>query len=146
MRICVAALALVAAGCAGRPARNPYPATYTLPGTVGQIMLGQAMSGQLSLGDARLSDNSVYQAWTYVGTRGQRIQIDVTSSAFDAYAMLEDASSKVLIHDDDSGGGTNARIVFTLPAAGAYRIVVNTYRQGAYGPYTLTVREVAGGK
>jgi len=145
MRVWVAALALAAAGCGSKPAM-PYPSTYTLPGTVGQIMMGQSVSGQLSLGDPRLPDNSVYQAWTYIGARGQRIRIDVTSSAFDAYAILQDASNKALSHDDDSGGGTDARIVFTLPAAGAYRIVVNTYRQGAYGPYTLTVREVAGGK
>ena len=46
----------------------------------------------------------------------------------------------MLARDDDSGGGTNARIAFTLPAAGAYRIIANTYRQGSYGPYALSVR------
>lgn len=140
-----AATLLVAAGCA-RPASNPYPATYTLPGTVGQIMKGQTMSGQLSTADQRLSDNSVYQAWTYIGARGERIQVDVTSSAFDAYAILEDATGKILARDDDSGGGTNARIVFTLSEAGAYRIIANTYRQGSYGAYSLSVRQVSGGK
>jgi len=109
-------------------------------------MKGQAVSGQLSLTDSRLSDNSVYQAWTYIGTRGERIEVDVTSSSFDAYAILEDASGKVLARDDDSGGGTNARIVFTVPAAGAYRIIANTYRQGSYGAYTLSVRELSGGR
>ncbi len=146
MRIGVAAI-MVATLCAcARPAVNPFPANYTLPGTVGQIMPGQTMSGQLSMTDSRLSDNSVYQAWTYVGARGERIQVDVMSSAFDAYAILEDANGKVLARDDDSGGGTNARIVFTLPAAGAYRIIANTYRQGSYGAYTLTVRQLGGGK
>ena len=140
IRVGAAAACLVAAAACARPARNPYPATYTLPGTVGQIMKGQTVSGQLSVGDPRLSDNSVYQAWTYIGARGERIRIDVMSSAFDAYAILEDASGKVLARDDDSGGGTNARIVFTLPASGAYMIVANTYRQGGYGPYTLSVR------
>jgi hypothetical protein len=147
MRTALATMAaLLIGGCAGRPAPNPYPATYTLPGTVGQIMTGQSMSGQLSLADPRLSDNSVYQAWTYIGSRGERIQVDVASSSFDAYAILEDASGKVLARDDDGGQGTNARIVFALPASGAYRIIANTYRQGAYGPYTLTVRRVSGGR
>jgi serine protease Do len=139
-----AAVLVVLSGCA-RPG-STFPATYTLPGTVGQIMKGQAVSGQLSLTDSRLSDNSVYQAWTYIGTRGERIEVDVTSSSFDAYAILEDASGKVLARDDDSGGGTNARIVFTVPAAGAYRIIANTYRQGSYGAYTLSVRELSGGR
>jgi serine protease Do len=133
-----AAVLVVLSGCA-RPG-STFPSTYTLPGTVGQIMKGQAVSGQLSLTDSRLSDNSVYQAWTYIGTRGERIEVDVTSTSFDAYAVLEDASGKVLARDDDSGGGTNARIVFTVPAAGAYRIIANTYRQGSYGAYALSVR------
>jgi len=145
MRAAWAAMALVAlSGCAR--AGSTFPANYTLPGTVGQIMKGQAVSGQLSLTDARLSDNSVYQAWTYIGTRGERIEVDVTSTSFDAYAVLEDAAGKVLARDDDSGGGTNARILFTVPAAGAYRIIANTYRQGSYGPYTLSVRPLSGGR
>jgi hypothetical protein len=140
MRAVLATAVLVAlCGCAGRPG-STFPATYTLPGTVGQIMKGQAVSGQLSLADSRRADNSVYQAWTYMGTRGERIEVDVTSSSFDAFAILEDAPGKVLARDDDSGGGTNARIVFTVPAAGAYRIIASTYRQGSYGQYTLSVR------
>jgi len=140
MRALISAAIVAALSACAKPASNPYPATFTLPGTVGQILKGQSVSGQLSLADPRLSDNSVYQAWTYIGSRGERIQIDVMSSAFDAYAILEDASGKMLARDDDSGGGTNARIVFTLPASGAYRIIANTYRQGSYGAYTLSVR------
>ena len=139
-----AALLVVLSGCAR--AGSTFPASYTLPGTVGQIMKGQAVSGQLSLTDSRLSDNSVYQAWTYIGTRGERIEVDVTSSSFDAYADIEDASGKVLARDDDSGGGTNARIVFRVPAAGAYRIIANTFGHGSYGQYTLSVRGLSGGK
>jgi len=138
--VIVAAACLTLAGCAARAAAPTLPANFVLPGTVGQILKGQTVSGQLSLSDARLSDNSVYQAWTYVGQKGERIQIDVMSSAFDAYAILQDAAGVKLAADDDNGGGTNARVVFTLPAAGAYRIIANTYRQGSYGQYTLTVR------
>jgi len=145
MRVALAAcVALALAGCAG-PGRT-FPANYTLPGTVGQVLKGQTIGGQLSLADSRLSDNSVYQAWTYIGSRGERIQVDVTSSNFDAYAIVEDASGKLLARNDDDGGGTNARIVFTVPANGAYRIIANTYRQGSYGAYALSVRELSGGR
>jgi hypothetical protein len=137
--IVLAAVCLALAGCASH--RPPaLPSNFVLPGTVGQILKGQTVSGQLSLSDARLSDNSVYQAWTYVGRAGERIQVDVMSSSFDAYAILQDAAGVKLATDDDSGGGTNARIVFTLPSSGAFRIIANTYRQGSYGQYTLSVR------
>jgi hypothetical protein len=111
-----------------------------LPGTVGQIMRGQTMSGQLSATDPKLSDGSVYQAWTYIGTAGETIQVDVVSSDVDAYAIVQDGNGQKLAADDDSGGGTNARIIYTLPYSGAYRLIANTYRQGSYGAFSLSVR------
>ena len=145
MRVALGVCAVLALSACGGPGRT-FPANYTLPGTVGQVLKGQTIGGQLSLTDPRLSDNSVYQGWTYIGSRGERIQVDVTSSAFDAYAIIEDASGKVLARDDDSGGGANARVIFQVPANGAYRIIANTYRQGSYGQYTLSVRELSGGR
>jgi hypothetical protein len=115
-------------------------ATAPLPGTKGQILRGQTITGELSLSDPKLSDGSTYQAWTFVGTAGERIEVDVSSSDFDAYAIIQDTNGTRLASDDDSGGGTNARVIFTLPYSGAYRLVANTYRVGGYGSYTLTVR------
>jgi len=115
-------------------------ATAPLPGTKGQIMRGQTITSQLSLADAKLSDGSTYQAWTFVGAAGEPIQLDVVSSDFDAYAIVQDSNGNRLASDDDSGGGTNARIMFTLPYSGAYRLVANAYRVGAYGSYTISVR------
>jgi len=111
-----------------------------LPGTVGQIMRGQSMSGQLAANDPKLSDGSVYQAWTYMGQAGESIELDVTSADFDAYAIIQDANGSKLAADDDSGGGTNARITFTLPYTGAYRLIANTYRQGQVGTFALSVK------
>jgi serine protease Do len=115
-------------------------ASAPLPGTKGQIMRGQTITSQLALSDPKLSDGSTYQAWTFVGNAGEQIEMDVSSSDFDAYAIVQDSNGNRLASDDDSGGGTNARIVFTLPYTGAYRLVANTYRVGGYGSYTLTVR------
>ena len=121
-------------------ASENIPSSGVLPGTVGQIMRGQTVSGELSPSDRTLSDSSVYQAWTYVGHAGESIQVDVVSSDFDAYAIIQDGNGVKLADDDDSGGGTNARIIYTLPYTGAYRIVANTYKKGSYGAYSLSVR------
>jgi serine protease Do len=103
-------------------------------------MRGQTITSQLSLSDAKLSDGSTYQAWTFVGAAGEQMQLDVLSADFDAYAIIQDSNGNRLASDDDSGGGTNARITFTLPYSGAYRLVANAYRVGAYGNYTISVR------
>jgi len=109
-------------------------------GTMGTILRGQMVTGRLTLNDARLADNSLYQAWAYYGTAGETITLDVVSGEFDAYAVIQDASGNVLARDDDSGDDTNARITYTLPYTGQYRLIANTYRPGAVGTYTLMVR------
>jgi serine protease Do len=109
-------------------------------GVVGQVVRGQIVQGRLTSGDRQLADNTFFQAWTYFGQAGEVVTVDVMSSDFDAYAVIQDGGGTVLARDDDSGGTLNARIVFTLPATGTYRFIANTLRVGATGAYTLSVR------
>lgn len=97
------------------------------------------VTGRLAATDPRMADNSVFHYYLYNGRAGERIIVDVMSRDFDAYAMIQDAQGNTLESDDDSGEGTNARITYRFPAAGQYRIVVNTYTAGAYGSYTLWI-------
>ncbi len=119
---------------------KPVAFTGVLPGTVGEVKRGQTVTGQLSADSPQLTDSSVYQAWTFLGHKGDTLQVDVVSSDFDAYAIVQDMNGTKLTEDDDSGGGTNARIVYTLPYSGPYRLVANTFRKGSYGSYSLSVR------
>ena len=50
------------------------------------------------------------------------MDVRLTSSAFDAYLLLLDAKGNLVDQDDDSGGGTNARINRLL-APGSYYVV-----------------------
>lgn len=81
-------------------------------------------------------------------TAGQTVVIDLESGDgtaaqgfFDTWLRLEDPSGQVLADNDDGGTGLNSRMEFTVPNGGAYRLVVTSYRAGATGPYTLTVRQ-----
>jgi Bacterial pre-peptidase C-terminal domain len=67
--------------------------------------------------------------------------IDLASTRFDAYLRLEDATGKQIAEDDDSGGGTNARLRFRPRAPGVYRIIATTFEPGTFGAYSLTIRE-----
>lgn len=122
------------------PAQPMGGGGMTMAGTVGQIQRGQIVNGRLTLSDARLADNTPFQAWTYYGQAGERITLDVMSGDFDAYAVIQDAGGTALERDDDSGEGTNARITFTLPYTGMYRLIANTYGRNAAGAYTLSLR------
>ena len=121
----------------------PAPTVSSVPlttGAIGQVLRGQVVQGRLTAGDRQLQDNTYFQAWTYYGQAGEVITFEVSSNEFDAYALIQDANGNVLARDDDSAGGLNARIIFTLPATGNYRLIANTLRAGATGAYTLSVR------
>jgi hypothetical protein len=71
---------------------------------------------------------------------GVTYTIDLRSTNFDAFLHLGDNVGRVLAWDDDSGGGLDARIVFTAPYTGQYKIMATTFRPGETGAYTLLVR------
>jgi hypothetical protein len=114
------------------------------------IALGQTINGTLATGDCRLPfDGSFFDSYTFSGTAGQSIAIAQTSSAFDSFLILLSPSGSGLAADDDSGGGSNARIPgpsggFTLPTTGTYTILANSFDPLGTGNYGLTL-SLAGG-
>jgi len=108
-----------------------------------QIPIGSSVTGTLTASDPTLGDGSHYKLFTFYGTAGQTVQIDLMSSDFDSYLYLRDQNGTEITHDDDSGGGLNARIIRTLSYTGTYQIVANTLRQGMYGAFTLRLQSVA---
>lgn len=68
------------------------------------------------------------------------VQIDLTSGDRDADLMLLDSDGDLVEANDDSGAGSNARIVRRL-ASGTYTIVAHTQWPGGGGEYELSVSE-----
>ncbi len=85
-----------------------------------------------------LYDGSYFNSHTFEGTAGETIRIDMASEEFDAYLILLGPDGGRITQDDDSNGGTNARILVTLPSTGTYQILANSYRAGAVGGYVVT--------
>jgi len=115
-----------------RPQINRPPQAVTVNGPV--------VRGNLGSGSNVLPvDNSYFNLYTFEGRAGQQIEITMTSNQLDAYLILLAPDGSDLIQDDDSGGGTNARLVTTLPANGTYTILANSYAAGESGNYELRV-------
>ena len=72
----------------------------------------------------------------------EQVTIELDSTEFDAYLRLEDSAGNKIAEDDDSGGDTNAKIVFRAPREGTYRIVVTSFDPGMTGAFTLNVRRI----
>jgi hypothetical protein len=68
---------------------------------------------------------------------GAKYRIDMVSNDLDAFLILQDSAGKQLAFDDDGGGNLNAKLVFTPPADGTYKVCAASLR--LVGAFTLTV-------
>jgi hypothetical protein len=73
-------------------------------------------------------------------TKGVTYNIEMQSSEIDPYLMLEDPKGKKVAEDDDGGGFPNAKIVYTAPEDGEYRVIATTFNANESGNFTLSVR------
>lgn len=111
------------------PGRNaPQPLAFN----------GSVITGSLGRGSSVLPvDNSFFDLYTFEGRAGQRVQFDMASQEIDSYLILIDPNGNEVAQDDDSGGGSNARIVGTLPVDGTYLLMANSSEAGQAGTYQL---------
>ncbi|MEA5449469.1 tetratricopeptide repeat protein [Leptolyngbya sp. CCNP1308] len=97
------------------------------------------VTGQLDENSEILEDDgSYFNVHTFEGKAGEFIIIELVSEAFDTYLLLRGPDGQTIAQDDDGNGGTNSRIVVTLPTTGTYQMVANSYTVGATGRYTLS--------
>lgn len=117
----------------------------TLLATV--IAIGDSRQGTLEADDCQLNDGTVVDGFLFIPTTAVDVQIDMTSSAFDAFLiLLEDVGDPILSEvgfDDDGGGGTNARMTVSLGAGKIYYILANNFDPGVVGAYTLTLQDAS---
>jgi WD40 repeat protein len=75
---------------------------------------------------------------------GKTYVIDMESGVLDSYLRLEDGQGRVLAENDDISADTlDARIVFSPPRDGTYRIVATSFQRRGVGDYALTIRTFA---
>lgn len=104
------------------------------------IAIGQTVNRVLDTSCHYLDEPGRYvDEYRFYASAGTQVTITLNSSIFDAYLFLIDPNFYLLAQDDDSGGGTNSRISYSLPYSGTYRIQATSYTNGQTGPYTLTL-------
>ena len=103
------------------------------------IRVGQTVTGRLLQTDQKFSDGSRYKMYAFVGNKGDTVAVDLTSDDFDANLLIADAAGNSLARNDDSGEKCNARLTFTPPATGNYRIYANSSAAAELGEYHLTL-------
>jgi len=103
------------------------------------LAAGRSVEGVLASSDETLDDGSHFQDWTLMGQAGDRVEITLRSSDFDAFLILR-MDGETLTTDDDGAGGTDSSITYTLPSTGSYTVRANSYAAGGTGRYSLSVQ------
>jgi hypothetical protein len=78
------------------------------------------------------------ESFAYRCVPGMRVRIDALS-AWDNMAFVIGARDTIKARDDDSGDHNNARIHWTCPDNGTYRIAVASYHERVGGAFELRV-------
>jgi Bacterial pre-peptidase C-terminal domain len=107
-----------------------------------QTTFSSYVQGTLETGDRVMrSDGSLYDTYTFEGNAGQQVTINLYSSDFDPYLILNaPEGKKVGENDDRSQDNRDSELIMTLPITGTYTVVANSYTQGNGGNYQLMLR------
>jgi hypothetical protein len=125
---------------------NPTQAVAPGVGLVGgaeNVAAGQTMNGELAQGDNTLQSGEFVDTYRFQAQAGQRVVVDMRSTAFDPYLMLIAPSGAQEDNDDISGSDRNSRIETTLAESGEYVIGATSYQPGERGPYVVTLQQGA---
>jgi len=100
------------------------------------------IEGILEDGDRLLPvDDSLYDLYTFRGTAGQVVRVELESDDFDPYLFLIAPDGQQLAENDDiSRDNRNSALRLTLPVNGTYSVLVNSYDPDSRGRYRLVIR------
>ena len=104
--------------------------------------MDQTFTGGLDERDQRLQSGEYMEVHTFDGEAGEPIRVEMSSSDFDTYLIVEAPSGDRLDNDDaemaDGGADTGRSVVeFAMTESGRYRVIATSYRPGETGAYQI---------
>lgn len=112
------------------------------PAVITNLASGIAVSGTLTFEDEEADDGKLFDSYRITARAGESVTITMRSTAMDSFLSLGQMTGgefTKLEDDDDSAGGTNARIQHTFESAGEYLIRASTIDTGKTGAYTIRI-------
>jgi hypothetical protein len=102
------------------------------------LLQGGAAARQLRTQDCSTASGHYFDILTVYLTAGRSVTFTMSSFSFDSYLEVRTGDgSGVLAFDDNSGGGTNARVRFTANTTGFYQIWARAATPFRTGQYTI---------
>ncbi len=105
------------------------------------LVPGEPVEGELDEDDVLLDEGKRADVYYFEARRGEVYTLVAASDAFDvtigAAGVGPDGKATTLGFDDDSGGGTNARLVLTAERTGPVGVFVSSAVPGGLGRYRV---------
>jgi hypothetical protein len=114
-------------------------APLTAQNTIGA---GETVTGTLEQGDRQMEDGAYYDAYVIRGRPGETLLVRMTSDDFDTrlhWGRGDGADWEEEAENDDSGDGTNSRLVVRLGREGEYQLRAVAFEEDDEGQYELRV-------
>lgn len=123
--------------------------TYTIKVTTNvaqQIAYGQNVSNAaITNTDLQTSAGTFLDVYWFNGVNAETAQINMNSTAFDSFLILQrNDGDPPIANDDNSGGGNNAQITFQLPGTGIYLVLATPFAPNVTGAYTFSLAKTGG--
>lgn len=128
--------------CGGAAVTRDVDDLTALPLDGRMLSVGDDVQGALTPADATFY-GSPAQAWAVNGVAGAPFSVDLRSDDFDAFLTVLGPGMDEWLTDDDGAGRCDARVSFTFPEDGEYRVVVSTLGAGM-GAFRLIAGEAPG--
>jgi hypothetical protein len=112
-----------------------------VPPIPARAKLGETIRGNLDANDPLRNDSHYFDRYVFDGQIGETFEIAASADNFDIIvgARQIDRVDDDYASDDDSGGGTNAKLIYTVTTAGPQVIRVTTVEESAEGDYSWVI-------
>lgn len=108
------------------------------------IAFGDTVFGELTAGDAKARDDSLYDAYRFKASRGDEVTVTMRSPMVEAYLIVRRPGEDrpLATASDDGFGGRDAELTFVAPADGVYEVLANTLSAGQRGDYVISLERL----
>jgi hypothetical protein len=112
-----------------------------MPPPPARANLGETIRGNLGATDPLRNDSHYFDRYVFNAQVGETYEISASAESFDISvgARQLDRVDDDYASDDDSGGGTNAKLNYTVTTAGPQIIRVTAIEDSAEGDYSLLI-------
>ncbi|HET9161223.1 MAG TPA: PPC domain-containing protein [Caulobacteraceae bacterium] len=114
------------------------------PAAVRSMAYGDTIYGQLTAGDAKARDDSLYDLYRFKAARGDEVTVTMRSPMVEPYLAIhhQGEAKSIATASDDGFGGRDAELTFVVPADGYYDVWANTLGSGQRGDYIISLERI----